>query len=390
MTGSPYDWLPDRHLGVATTLAHSDELIGQVSALLFQFQTQQGDVIGLRSEKHGPVVRTVVDRISPMPPKIPRLVADALVALRAAIEHAIFAEVEYLDGPLGEKAAKLVEMPAAETYDAFQEWKKKRRKNGPHSLQDGSELVRRISALQPFHRLQNPQQHPLALLVSHTNHAKHRTPASTAVLIAAMYGDAKVPRTIDALLPGPKGPVSVGDVIGEAPLGVVVPITMFPTVGINRPGTDEWPVMLNELREIAEWVRLQAVPRLITGGSPPVTPLPARYDISVAHDDERLAIAAGSATSAAAGHALRLASAVGRLDLAELISSIDGALDPLVLSEWLGGLPDEEIHKRAECLATTRGGRPTTNQQKLDALRQLRGEAVEYTEQRRQPTPQSQ
>lgn len=250
MTGSPYDWLPDRHLGVATTLAHSDELIGQVSALLFQFQTQQGDVIGLRSEKHGPVVRTVVDRISPMPPKIPRLVADALVALRAAIEHATFAEVEYLDGPLGEKAAKLVEMPAAETYDAFQEWKKKRRKNGPPSLQDGSELVRRISALQPFHRLQNPQQHPLALLVSHTNHAKRRTPASTAVLIAAMYEDAKVPRTIDALLPGPKGPVSVGDVIGEAPLGVVVPITMFPTVGINRPGTDEWPVMLNELREI--------------------------------------------------------------------------------------------------------------------------------------------
>ena len=43
------DWLPERHLhvGVATTLSHADDLIGQVSELLFDYQTQGDGVFGL-------------------------------------------------------------------------------------------------------------------------------------------------------------------------------------------------------------------------------------------------------------------------------------------------------------------------------------------------------
>lgn len=38
--------------------------------------------------------QTVVTRVAPIPRKVPLVVADALVALRNAIEHALFAEVE--------------------------------------------------------------------------------------------------------------------------------------------------------------------------------------------------------------------------------------------------------------------------------------------------------
>lgn len=383
MSSAAYGWLPDRHLGIAATLAHSDELVGQISDLLFPYQTQPEGVIGLREERHHSMNRTVVSRLAPLPPKIPLLVADALVTLRAAIEHALFTEVEYLDGPLEEKAAKLVEMPAAETYRAFDGWVKNRRKNGPPSLRAGSEIVRRIAALQPLHRTQNPQAHPLARLVSYTNHAKHRTPSVVAVRLAAMYEDAKAPRSIAELESGPMRPLRLGDVIAETVPGVYVPITMFPTIGINLPLTDEWPVLLSELNEIATWVRTQAVPRIITGGQPPQPALPARYSISIANPDERLAIAAGTTTSAAARHAGRLTAAAGRPDLVGLLKTINGAPEAEVLTDWLDGLSDDAVNERLGRLGTNAADAATKPQQAIAALLQLRDEAVDFALHRR-------
>lgn len=239
-----HDWLPDRHLGVAATLSHADELIGQVADLLFDYHAQARGVLGLREVCAGLFSRTVVDHVAPIPRKVPLLVADALVALRAALEHVLFAEVEFLDGrPLQEKAAKLVEMPAAATYEKFEEWKNKQIRNRPPSLQAGSELVRRIDGLQPFHR-RDPRMHPLAGLVLHTNHAKHRTSAITAVRLAAMYRDDQMPRSTRDLPLRPEEPLRVGDIIAETPIGTQVPVTLVPTVGINRPGTDRWPMLM--------------------------------------------------------------------------------------------------------------------------------------------------
>ena len=45
---SSYAWLPGHHLAVAATLAHADELIGEVASLLFDYQTQPGGIIQLR------------------------------------------------------------------------------------------------------------------------------------------------------------------------------------------------------------------------------------------------------------------------------------------------------------------------------------------------------
>lgn len=48
MTDSAHDWLPERHLGVAATLSHADELIGQVGDLLFDYQSQPDGIISLK------------------------------------------------------------------------------------------------------------------------------------------------------------------------------------------------------------------------------------------------------------------------------------------------------------------------------------------------------
>lgn len=379
MTGSALQWLPERHLGVAATLSHADELIGRVSDLLVAYQTQAGGVFGLREVRAGSFSRTVVERVAPIPRKVPLLVADALVALRAAIEHTLFAEVEFLDGaPLDERAARLVEMPAADTYEKFETWKKKQLASRPPSLRDGSELVRRIDGLQPFHRWSNSEMHPLARLVLHTNHAKHRTPAITAVRLAAMYQDDQMPRSIRDVTPLPEEPVRVGDVIAETPIGVRVPVTLFPTIGINRPGTDQWPVLMHELDEISQWVRTQAVPRLITGTEPPEPALPTRYEIAVGHADERRAISMGSTTTAADHHTQRLLAASARSDLVDLISRIDGAPSQPQIEAWLAQLTDEEVLRKTARLKANHTYNPDVTRDNMKVLEELRNEAVGF------------
>lgn len=148
------------------------------------------------------------------------------MALRAALEHVLFAEVEFREGsPLDENAAKRVEIPASDTYDNFAAWTKAHAKNGPQSLQPGTELVRRIHDLQPFHRTSAPQEHPLARLVLHTNHAKHRTPAITRSALPRCTGTTCGHARRD-LPPRPEEPLRVGAVIAETPIGIEIPATI--------------------------------------------------------------------------------------------------------------------------------------------------------------------
>lgn len=346
MIRSTYDWLPDHHLGVAAALAHADDAMAQAADVLFDYQTQPGGIIGLRERPMGTYSQTIVTGMSPIPRKVPLLVADALVALRNALEHTLFAEIEYRDGVLDDNAARLVEMPAAKRYDDFQTWVTKRQKSGPESLRKGSDLLRRIDGLQPFHRTQDPQAHPLALLALHTNYSKHRAPAITAVRLAAMYREDQAPPPIRDLERRPEVPLQVGDVLAEMPMGTRVPVTLFPTIGINRPGTDRWPVLMNELDDLSTWVRFQAVPRLITGAEPLRPALPARYEIAIGHEDERSAISSGSAESAAQLHQQRLGAASARIDMVEMIGMMEDAPSAEQIADWLDSLTDQEVLAR--------------------------------------------
>lgn len=370
-------WLPDHHIGVAATLSHADELVGLISALLFDYQTQPDGIFGLREVPAGAVSRTVVDRVAPIPRKVPLLVADALIALRAALEHALFAEVELRDGLLNEKAARLVEMPAAESRDKFDEWVTKRARNGPPSLRAGSELVARIERLQPFNR-KDAENHPLKLLTLHANHAKHRTPAVTAVRLAAVYREDQRPRSVRDLPERPEEPLQVGQVIAKTPLGTRVPVALFPTVGINRPGTDRWPVLMTELDELAHWVRTQAVPRLITGGEPPEPALPVRYDISIGHHDERGAMVPISTISAATRHQQRLVAAFVRIELVDIIAQVQDAPSAGSITAWLASLSDEQVLERMSRLKRTETHDPDVMLENFASLQRLRDEATAF------------
>jgi len=379
MKDPTYQWLPDRHLGVAATLAHADEIIGQLSDVLYDYQRQPGGVVKPREEPSGMVSRSIVDRIAPIPRKVPLLAADSLVALRAALEHALFAEVEFMEGtPLVEEAARLVDVPAAETYHAFVEWTKKKSKHGPDSLQAGSTLVRRLEALQPYHLSRDPRRHPLARLVRHTNHAKHRTPAVTAVRLITTYAEGQTFTSLCDTTLRPEEPLQVGDVIAKTPMGEQVMTTLFTSVGVNRPGTDRWPVLMTEIAEIADWVRTQAVPRLLTGAEPMEPVLPAHFEIVVGHADERRAITDGSMTAAGTRYKDRLAAASARMDIPEWLTQVDGAPNAEQIAHWLDQLSDQEVLDRMRRLTPSFDYGSGTALHNIEVIKGLRDEAAEF------------
>lgn len=378
MTRPSYAWLPDHHLGVAATLAHVDEVIAQVADILFDYQHQPEGIIHLREVPMVTHSQLIVVGMAPIPRKVPLLVADAMVALRNAIEHTLFAEIEHRDGALDEKAAKVVEMPAAQTYEAFEAWVKGRVKNGPPSLRQGSDLLKRIDGLQPLHRTKDPQNHPMALLALHTNHSKHRAPAITAVRLAAMYREDQMPRSMGDLDRRPEVPLQVGEVIAETPRGAQIPVALFPTIGINRPGTDRWPVLMKELEGLAIWVRTQAVPRLITGIEPPLPALPTRYEIAIGHDDERSALSAGSTVSAVQLHNDRLGAATVRRDMVETIGQMEDAPSAEQIATWLGSLSDQEMLARMRQLKVTHTYEPEIVLSNFAVLEAMRDDARRF------------
>lgn len=339
-----YEWLPDRHLSLAATLAHADELIEQIGDLLLAYEQQAGGVIGIEARSRGLLTQGIVTTIAPIPRKVPLLVADALNTLRSALEHALFTEVEELEGqPLSTKAAKVVELPASRTYEDFTEWIKRRARNGPKALAAGTEVTRRIEQLQPFHMTLDSTAHPLARLTAYTNHAKHRTPAVTALRLGAIYRDQDSPRSASEIEERSEQPLLIGDIIAEVPFGHQEQYTIFPTIGIHLPDTDRWPILLRELGEIADWTRLQALPRLISGTDSVEPPLPARYEISVGARSEREALALGVSESAVLANKRRRKALTARHDLPGLLSPLDNAPSHEELSEWVWQLSDKEV-----------------------------------------------
>lgn len=337
-------WLPERHLPVAATLAHADDLFGRLTEVLFTYSTQDGGPIHLAEDQAGRYSRTTVTGVAPLPRSIALYAADVLTTLRAALEHTLYAEVEHANRrALTPAEARLVEMPAARTSEVFDGWV--RRGKRPTPLQHGAPVLERVRRLQPYQRGIRPEEHLLFLLAAHSNLAKHRVPLVAALRLAAIRPDAG-PIDPRVRIPNPvEGPVRVGDVLAEIPLGVRVPVALFPTVGLNRPGTDQWPVLVTELADIASWVRTQAIPLLITGTTD-VDPLPASHDITTGHSDERSAIHAGTQHSAAERYRTRLGAAVTRLDLAELFNSHPDKPDPRAVQRWLDSLDDDAILHR--------------------------------------------
>lgn len=64
-----------------------------MSSIIFDYVT--GGVFGFANELRDGVDHLTLASISPIPEAVPRLTADAINQMRSAIEHALFAEVEF-------------------------------------------------------------------------------------------------------------------------------------------------------------------------------------------------------------------------------------------------------------------------------------------------------
>ncbi len=343
-------WLPDHHLPVAATLAHAEELIDHLSALVLRYGETRG-VDGPLDLVEVPVdgkSETRISGIRPVPRAIALYAADALTTLRAAIEHTLYAEVEHqLGREMQGKEPGSISMPASDTHSDFADWEKKGAKRMPAPILPGSDLHRRIESLQPYHRYTAPEAHPLHRLAAYTNLAKHRAPTLSATRVALVRPDA--PSDAIMLAEPTAKPAKIGDVLAWTILGHQVPASIYATLAIQHPTTGAWPVLVHEVGDLATWVRTVAIPTLITGSMQPEL-LPSIFDTSVGHDSEREALLGGGYATAKERANKRIQTYMARPSLVGILSEHEESPPLPVLIAWALSMTDRQALDRARAI----------------------------------------
>lgn len=254
------NWLPSHQSHMLYTIAHADGLIERMGDALYSYLQVghfelEARILGGREE-------VVVRSLSPMPEAVPRLASDALNQLRSAMEHALYAEVEHLMGrPLDSSEAQAIEMPVKMSPVALKDWFNHKRLRTLPVLQASGVLGRRIEVLQPYQG-EDSQTHPLKVLAEHTNLSKHRMPAVAAVRLGTIVPKFPFPGLV---ISGDDTALEVGDVLASLPAGRHIPMDIWPKIGIRRPHTGAWMILVQELLELEAWVRTEALPLIIMG-----------------------------------------------------------------------------------------------------------------------------
>lgn len=171
-------------------------------------------------------------------------------------------------------------MPSCTDHARFEQWLRGRGRPELPPLRRGAPLVDRIERLQPYHR-RDVDEHPLRILAEHTKRVKHRTPAVAATRIGTVIPDHVHP---DLRVNVIDRPLELGDVLASAPAELRVPLSIWPTVSLQRPHTGTWHGLMRELGDLEEWVRTVAIP-ILTVGTREFGPLPPQLDITEGHAD---------------------------------------------------------------------------------------------------------
>lgn len=329
-------WLPQHQRHLLYTLAHIDGVIEQIGKVLYDFLAP--GPMKLERRITGGMEYVVLGQSSPVPEAVPRLAADALNQMRSALEHALYAEVEHLSGrQLDPEEAKGIELPVDKDEPALAQWAKQRRRKTVPVLHPDEVLGGRIRRLQP----DGDDSHPLKVLAEHTNLSKHRMPAAAALRLGAVVPDYQVPGLVIAGEYEDDSPLNVGDVLASVPAGTYVPLSIWPKIGIRRPHTGRWVVLMHELRTVEEWVRTKAIPQLIMGTTT-VDPLPPHLDISVGYAEYAEAFAAAKGTPAAEREQLRIMAQGLREDLPSVFEQKLPEFPREVIDSFVEGLSDAE------------------------------------------------
>ncbi|GAA2074027.1 hypothetical protein [Microbacterium hatanonis] len=335
-------WLPDHQAHVLYTVAYVDSTIGELGSVLHDYLAKDPlKLIPRFTPTHEDVVLAGID---PLPQSVPRLFADALNQSRNMLEHALFAEVAHRAGrSLTEKESKALEIPAAKSPDAFQQWCKHPNRRSLALFGYGAELTNRLDRIQPYQRTDNAN-HPLRLLVEFTNHAKHREPAVafTRVGRVDVGTPSQAPRSAEH-----QEVVKIGEVLASAPRGSRVEVSIWPQVMVQRPHTGEWRTLMHEVRHIEDWVRRMALPILIEGRTDlPV--VPPHLNIRQGYADVAEAWAAAGTVAAADRNIYRMTAEGLRRSIADMLVDETGEGVRATAEEWLRGQSDEEVTALSE------------------------------------------
>jgi len=277
-----------------------------------------------------------IKAIAPIAEAVPRLASDAMNQMRSALEHAVFAEVVQLTGrELTQEEAQAIEMPVKTDENTLAERFKHRRRRTLPVLQASGDIGRRIAALQPYD-VDDQQSHPLKVLAEYTNHSKHRMPAVAAVRLGTIVPDYVVPGLLIVGEYEDDSPLGVGDVLASVPAGVPVPMSIWPKVGIRRPHTGEWMVLMQELGQLETWIRTEALPQIITG-SCDVELIPPQLDISGGYPTS----AEAGAIPAVERHQLRLMGQGLRDDLPGVFEQKLPEVPRETVDAFVAGLSDD-------------------------------------------------
>jgi hypothetical protein len=333
------DWLPEHQTHLFYTFAHIDSVIDQLGNVLYGFL--EAGPLDFENRVTDGREDVLIRAIAPIPEAVPRLASDALNQMRSAIEHALFAEVEHLTGrTLEPEEAQAIEMPVTKDPKALSEWFKHKRRRTLPVIQSTGVLGGRIAALQP-HEAADEQSHLLRVLAEHTNLSKHRTPAVAAVRLGTIVPDHPAPGLVITGEYEDDSPLNVGDVLASVPAGVRVPMNIWPKLGIRRPHTGEWIVLIHELRQLETWVRTEAIP-LIIMGTTDVNPIPPHLDITRGYTAYADARAEAKAVPAGERHQLQIAGKGVREDLPGVFQQRLPEIPGEAVDAFVGSLSDAD------------------------------------------------
>lgn len=328
---------------MAYTLAHVDQLIAQVAELLWGYMDRE--VFTIENVPHPRGVAVTIGSVQPFPEAIARVFADATTQLRAAIEHTIFAEVEHhLGRDLTSQEARSIEMPAFITEELFDGWLAHRTRSQISAFAPDAELVSRIRLLQPF-QCDEPADHPMRLLAEYTNFAKHRAPAVTTVRVGPVMLDREAPG-LEVVQYDDLVPARPGDILVVGPRRTKVGVSIYPLIASQRPHTETWHVLMRELGDLADWVRKDAIPMLVSGITA-VSPLAPGIDISIGHESLDEALLKARQETAFEFNQTRVLARGLREDFAiNLAEASRGTLSVEAANGWLDGLDDAGVVSR--------------------------------------------
>ena len=147
-------------------------------------------------------------------------------------------------------------------------------------------------------------------------------------------------------------PLSPGDILIDAPLGVSVEFSIWPKICVQRPENGTWHLMSRELESVETWVRTIALPTIIAGRTS-VDPLPPGAD--TLHGYDSILDAAHSADARTASQRIRSEIEVQMLrsSAPNLLTLFPGppSIDLPAAERWVASLSDSALLDRMSRLA---------------------------------------